>query len=183
MTTRKVAPPKGTWTIPVEFSATEAQKLLIESEVPKTIAKLGEGIDGLDINVVPISGEWQGARHVPEEKASKWSIQEQYDELYTDTKDGPVVLYLHGGAYIVCSIDSHRPLTTRMAADCGGRLFSVKYRLAPQSQFPAALIDALVAYKYLIDPPPGALHKAIDPSRIVIAGDSAGVQITFTLLS
>jgi acetyl esterase/lipase len=174
----KVTPPKGTWAIPVEFSATEPQQQLIEAEVRKTIAKLGTGIDRLDVNIATIKGEWQGARQVPEQKAAKWSIQEQYAELYADTKDAPVVLYLHGGAYIVGSIDSHRPLTTRMAADCGGRLFSVQYRLAPQHQFPAALIDALLAYKYLIDPPPDALHKAIDPSKIVIAGDSAGVLTT-----
>ena len=62
-----------------------------------------------------------------------------------------------------------------MAKDSGGRVLAVQYRLAPQDEFPAALVDAVLAYKYLIDPPEGALHKPVDPSRIVIAGDSAGV--------
>lgn len=63
-----------------------------------------------------------------------------------------------------------------MARDAGGRVLAVQYRLAPQDEFPAALVDAVMAYKYLVDPPKGALHKAVDPSKIVIAGDSAGVR-------
>jgi acetyl esterase/lipase len=109
------------------------------------------------------------------EKSEKRSIEEQYAELYQDTKEAPVVLYLHGGAYIVASPDTHRAMTLRLAKGFGGRVFSVRYRLAPQDPFPAALIDAIMAYKYLIIPPAGALHAPIDPTKIVIAGDSAGV--------
>ena len=175
MTTKSLAPPKGMWTIPVSIPTSNPEKQFIAAEVRKVITKLGSGIDGLDINVAEISGEWQGVKQVPNKKSKKQSIVEQYAELYQDTKDAPVILYFHGGAYIVASPDTHRAMTLQLAKGCGGRVFSVRYRLAPQNPFPAALIDAVLAYKYLIIPPAGALHQAIDPTNIVIAGDSAGV--------
>lgn len=58
----------------------------------------------------------------------------------------------------------------------------LRYRLAPQNPFPAALLDAFIAYLYLLYPPPGALHKPIPASKITIAGDSAGGGLTFSLL-
>src|SRR5579859_575322 len=162
------------WTVEVPISPPEDKKGF-EEEVRRIVAKLGAGIGGLKVNAEEISGEWQGVQRVPHEKASRWTKEEQYAELEQDTKDRPVILYLHGGAYIVCTPDTHRQMTFRYARECGGaRVFSVRYRLAPQHQFPAALVDAILAYKYLIDPPPGALHAAVDPSKIVIAGDSAG---------
>lgn len=175
MSTRPLIPPKGMWTIPVTISTSNPEKQFVEAEVRKVIAKLGPGIDRLDVNVAKISGEWQGVKHVPDEKSEKWSTQEQYAELYKDTKEAPVILYLHGGAYILASPDTHRDMTLRLAEGCGGRVFSLRYRLAPQDPFPAALVDAVLAYKYLIYPPEGALHQPVDPSNIVIAGDSAGV--------
>lgn len=57
------------------------------------------------------------------------------------------------------------------------RVFSIDYRLAPQHPFPAAVEDALAAYMYLIDGP-----DKIDPSKIVVAGDSAGGGLTLALL-
>jgi acetyl esterase/lipase len=176
MTTRVQAPPKGTWSIPVRITPTNQVKQGIENELKKVITKLGPGIEKLSIDCnTELDAEWQAVRHTPDDKSSQWTVEEKYAELYNDTQDGPVILYLHGGAYIVCSIDTHRPLTARMAKDSGGRVFAVQYRLAPQHEFPAALVDAVLAYKYLIDPPRGALHKPVDPSKIVIAGDSAGV--------
>jgi acetyl esterase/lipase len=171
------------WTIPVTISASNLEKQLIEAEVRKSIAKLGQGVDRVDITAADISGEWQGVKHVPDEKSQKWSTEEQYDELFQGTKDGPVILYLHGGAYIVASPDTHRVSTLRMAEGCGGRIFSLRYRLAPQDPFPAALIDSVLAYNYLIDPPEGALHLPVDPAKIVIAGDSAGVYLFGMMLT
>lgn len=178
MTTKVKAPPKGTWTIPVTIHPTEEEKRGIESEVRKVIAKLGPGIDKLTVSCsTDLHAEWQAAKNTPDYKSSNRTNEENYAELDQQTQDGPVILYLHGGAYIVCSIDTHRPLTARLAKDCGGRVFAVNYRLAPQNEFPAALVDAVMAYKYLVDPPRGSLHKAVDPSKIVIAGDSAGVRL------
>ncbi len=52
------------------------EKQFVEAEVRTVIAKLGPGIDRLDVNVAEISGEWQGVKHVPENKSAKWSIEE-----------------------------------------------------------------------------------------------------------
>jgi acetyl esterase/lipase len=175
MTTKPLQPPKGMWVIPVTFTTSNPKKQLIEAEVRKSIEKLGQGIDRLDVRVAEISGEWQGVKRVPNNKSKKWSREKQFAELQQDTTDAPVILYFHGGAYIVASPDTHRIMTLRLAEGCGGRVFSLRYRLAPQNPFPAALIDAILAYKYLIDPPEGALHQPVDPAKIVIAGDSAGV--------
>ncbi|WFD45205.1 hypothetical protein MPSI1_003883 [Malassezia psittaci] len=93
-----------------------------------------------------------------------------------------VMLYIHGGAYYFGSINTHRFQILRIARKFGGFSFAVNYRKAPQFPFPCALQDCLAAYLYLIDPPENAKHPAIDPSRIVIAGDSAGGGLSLALL-
>lgn len=69
-----------------------------------------------------------------------------------------------------------------MTSDIRGRAFAINYRKAPQFPFPCALQDALAAYLFLIRPPPNAGHEAIDPSQIVLAGDSAGGGLALALL-
>ncbi|MCO5973474.1 alpha/beta hydrolase [Actinoallomurus soli] len=76
------------------------------------------------------------------------------------------ILYLHGGGYAFCSPRTHRTLTSRLAADTGLPVLAPRYRLAPEHPFPAALEDALAAYRWLL--------TELPPSRIVIAGDSSG---------
>jgi monoterpene epsilon-lactone hydrolase len=84
------------------------------------------------------------------------------------------ILYLHGGAYIVCSPRTHRPITSRLAVDTGLPVLVPRYRLAPEHPFPAPLEDALAAYKWL-------LARGVPASRIVIAGDSAGGHLAACL--
>jgi acetyl esterase/lipase len=83
-------------------------------------------------------------------------------------EQGPVLLYLHGGGYIACSPETHRPLVGSLVQRLGGRGYVPRYRLAPEHPFPAALEDAQAAYRYLLD------VERVPPERIVIAGDSAG---------
>ncbi|KAG0152013.1 hypothetical protein CROQUDRAFT_650604 [Cronartium quercuum f. sp. fusiforme G11] len=94
----------------------------------------------------------------------------------------PCMLYIHGGAYYFGSINTHRYSISRYARKMGGRAFAVNYRLAPQYPFPCALADCLAAYLYLIRPPPEAKHRPVDPSKLVIAGDSAGGGLSLALL-
>ncbi|KAI8914186.1 Alpha/Beta hydrolase protein [Gorgonomyces haynaldii] len=84
-----------------------------------------------------------------------------------------VILYLHGGAYVVSSRRTHRTITWRLSkyADC--RLLVIDYRLAPKHTYPSAIFDALAAYQYLVNPPDPSLPK-YDPSQISFCGDSAG---------
>lgn len=93
-----------------------------------------------------------------------------------------VMLYLHGGAYYFGSINTHKYAILKAATKYGGMAYAVNYRKAPQFPFPCGLQDCLAAYLYLIDPPPDAPHAAIDPARLVIAGDSAGGGLTLALL-
>ena len=85
------------------------------------------------------------------------------------------ILYLHGGAYIAMSPRTHRSLTSRLATWSDSRLFALDYRLAPEHPFPAALDDAVAAYHALI-------AAGTPPSRIVVAGDSAGGGLALALL-
>jgi len=77
------------------------------------------------------------------------------------------VLYLHGGGYVIGSLDSHRHMVAEVGRACGARALSLGYRLAPEHPFPAPVEDSLAAYKFLLD-------SGIRPGRIAIAGDSAG---------
>lgn len=82
-------------------------------------------------------------------------------------KSAPILLYFHGGGYLVGSLDSHRGLVARIAQELGWRVIHVDYRLAPENPFPAALEDAVAVWKWL-------LEQGYDPAKIAIAGDSAG---------
>jgi len=80
---------------------------------------------------------------------------------------GRVILYLHGGGYMIGSPRSHRHLAAAIAAAAGASALAIDYRLAPEHPFPAAVDDALGAYRWL-------LEQGTAPERVVIAGDSAG---------
>jgi acetyl esterase/lipase len=89
---------------------------------------------------------------------------------WTSTPDadrGKSVLYLHGGGYVIGSLDSHRHLVAEIGRAAGSRGLAIEYRLAPEHPFPAAVDDALAAYRFL-------LSGGIRPGSIAIAGDSAG---------
>jgi acetyl esterase/lipase len=77
------------------------------------------------------------------------------------------ILYLHGGGYVIGSLDSHRHLVAEAGRAAGCWALALDYRLAPEHPFPAAVDDAVAAYRYL-------LGRGIRPGRIAIAGDSAG---------
>ncbi len=84
---------------------------------------------------------------------------------------GPLVLYLHGGGYVIGSPKSHRHLVCQLAHSMAGEAYSLDYRMAPEAPFPAAVDDAVDAYQALIAAHPGR--------GIVIAGDSAGGGLAF----
>jgi monoterpene epsilon-lactone hydrolase len=90
--------------------------------------------------------------------------------------DDGAILYLHGGAYLLCSAQTHRPITGRLALDTRLPVLALNYRLAPEHRFPAALDDAVAAYNWL-------LTQGLAPGRIVIAGDSAGGHLAASLVA
>jgi acetyl esterase/lipase len=85
------------------------------------------------------------------------------------------ILYLHGGGYIACAPGDCRPITTGLARLARRRVFVPDYRLAPEHRFPAALDDAVAAYRWLLD-------QGVAPGTIALAGDSAGGGLVFGVL-
>lgn len=100
----------------------------------------------------PIHGEWVGAPGGP----------------------GRTLLYFHGGGFVAGSPETHRALVGRLVEASGVGAFSVKYRLAPECFFPAAVRDGIDAYRAL-------LAKGVSGSSIVLAGDEAGGGLAFAV--
>lgn len=88
-----------------------------------------------------------------------------------ETSANRTLLYFHGGGYLIGSSKSHAPVVSELATRTKTTAYSMDYRLAPEAPFPAAPEDGLASYRGLID-------MGIDPSSIVIAGDSAGGGLT-----
>ncbi|HSD69132.1 MAG TPA: alpha/beta hydrolase [Woeseiaceae bacterium] len=100
----------------------------------------------------------------------EWLVPEKCDEA-------PVILYLHGGIYMLGSAGTHRRMVSFIARAAGMRALIPNYRLAPEHPFPAAIEDATLIYRKM-------LEQGIDAASMAIAGDSAGGGLTMaTLLS
>jgi acetyl esterase/lipase len=86
-----------------------------------------------------------------------------------------VLLYLHGGGYCIGSINTHRGMAARLAQACRARALNLDYRLAPEHPHPAAVDDAVAAYRWLLD-------RGVAPAQIVLGGDSAGGGLVMATL-
>ena len=93
--------------------------------------------------------------------------------IYTPNGEGPfpVIVYYHGGGWTIGSIESHDPVTRRLASESESIVVSVDYRLAPEHPFPAAVEDSLAAFEWVVA---NAAELGGIPSKIAVAGDSAG---------
>ena len=89
--------------------------------------------------------------------------------------DSKVVLYFHGGGYIIGSPRTHRPMLAELSQASGARVLALDYRLAPEHPFPAPVEDAVASYRWL-------LNEGYDPARIAVAGDSAGGGLTVAMM-
>lgn len=85
-----------------------------------------------------------------------------------------MILYFHGGGLVAGSPESHRPLIAKLVEASGVPAFSVKYRLAPECFFPAAVRDGIDAYRAL-------LGRGVTASSIILAGDEAGGGLVFSV--
>jgi len=92
-----------------------------------------------------------------------------------DELRGGVMLYLHGGGYTCGSIEYARGFASVLSAECGMRVLTVEYGLAPENPYPAAVNDALMAYDKLTS-------SGVEPSKIVLVGESAGGGLCYALL-
>lgn len=100
--------------------------------------------------------------------SAEWSVAD-------GAVEDKVILYVHGGGYVMGSAGSHRDVTGRLSKASGARVLSLNYRLAPEHPFPAPVDDAVAAYRWL-------LAQGISSSNVAIAGDSAGGGLAFATL-
>jgi acetyl esterase len=83
----------------------------------------------------------------------------------------PVLLYLHGGGFVIGSLATHDALCRQLAQRSGGAVLALDYRLAPEHRFPTAVDDAWAALQWLVVHAPSL---GADPARVAVGGDSAG---------
>jgi monoterpene epsilon-lactone hydrolase len=131
------------------------------------VADLRAGFEAL-MRTIPVPGDVK--------KASTTVGGVDAVEVTVDGIDSAnVVLYFHGGVYVIGSADFSVPLVADLARRSNARAISVDYRLAPENPYPAAVEDATAAFQ-------GLLSQGVDPGNIAIAGESAGGGLTAALL-
>ncbi|HXU59543.1 MAG TPA: alpha/beta hydrolase fold domain-containing protein [Verrucomicrobiae bacterium] len=86
----------------------------------------------------------------------------------------PVLVYFHGGGWILGNLDTHDRIMRLLAEKSGAAVLGVDYRLAPEHKFPAAYDDALAAFEHLRREGPAL---GIDTTRLALGGDSAGANL------
>jgi len=142
-----------------------AQRSVIPPEIdPVTMRANMESMTGL----LPLPPDVTAASTTVNDVPAEWVSTPEADAER-------VILYLHGGAYVVGSVNTHRDLAGRLSRASGARVLNVDYRLAPEHPHPAAVDDATAAYRWLLD----AGHE---PAELAVAGDSAGGGLTIATL-
>lgn len=114
-----------------------------------------------DVHVAGPAGDLRARLFVPDERAADAS--------------SPLLVYFHGGGWVVGDLDSHDAPCRALARSGGVRVLSVDYRRAPEDRFPAAVDDALAAFRWAVA---HAGELGADPDRIAVGGDSAGGNLS-----
>jgi monoterpene epsilon-lactone hydrolase len=133
-------------TIAARPRATEIAQMRIDSDARGLASGLAADVTVQPVNANGVKAEWTSTPRADPANA---------------------ILYLHGGGYVICSLDSHRHLAAEVGRASGARTLAIDYRLAPEHPFPAPVEDAVAAYRYMLD-------SGLQPNRIAFAGDSAG---------
>lgn len=160
------------WVFPGKF---EHAKIIIDDNAFLSAAVYKAlDLDASNLKFIPherttLSGEWI------ENNASKNSKN--------------VILFLHGGAHIFLSPNTHRVITTRLSQNCDAKVFALDYRLAPEAPFPSAIEDALAAYVALVKPFGfdsnchfEGNYVPVTPNKLIVMGDSSGGCLSLQLL-
>ena len=131
---------------------------------------------------------WTERRQRLDEVGSVWPVADDIKLEPVDVDDVPsewsiapgsdasrILMFFHGGGYCSGSILSHRRLVSEAGRAAGARTLAVGYRLAPEHPFPAALEDALTAWRFL-------RRDGFEAKHIAVGGDSAGGGLTLALM-
>ncbi|MBF6561300.1 MAG: alpha/beta hydrolase [Candidatus Binataceae bacterium] len=138
----------------LESGATTPQQLRVVFEQMAAGTPLAADIKCEKVSAGGVEAEWIAAPNASADRA---------------------VLYLHGGGYVIGSINTHRDLMGRISRASGARVLGINYRLAPEHPFPAAVDDSVAAYRWMI-------AQGLRPNRVAVAGDSAGGGLTVATL-
>ncbi len=158
-------------TAELDFLVDRLRQRAAERPDTPTVQEMREGFDELanflptpaDVRVEPVDAGGVAAEMVAAPIADK-------------AADGArSILYLHGGGYVIGSPHTHRTLAYDLSKAAGARVLNVDYRLAPEHPFPAAVDDAVAAYRWF-------LANGANPATTVIGGDSAGGGLTVATL-
>jgi len=137
---------------PIQGDTIEAMRSSLDAAVGGL--ELPPGVESEIVDVGGVRAEWTAAPGADSARA---------------------VVYFHGGGYTLGSIQSHRPLVTKLSQAAGARVLNVGYRLGPEHPYPAAVEDAVAAYRFVLD-------SGVPSGRTAIAGDSAGGGLTAACL-
>lgn len=110
-----------------------------------------------------------------QEKAGDQAVIGEWIRPAGSAQSEHVILYLHGGGYVSCTSQTHRPITTALARLSRCRVFSLDYRIAPEHPFPAAVDDAAAAFRWLA-------ANGEPAKNIAVAGDSAGGGLALAMM-
>lgn len=133
--------------------ARETMRLLTEERIP-----LAPRIDTFDLQIVAEGSTLPARRFVPDSVADPRTV----------------ILYFHGGGYVIGSVETHDPFCRRLAAISGYEVVSVEYRLAPEHPYPSALNDGAAAARWASSP---EIKNEFGWSRTLLGGDSAGANL------
>jgi acetyl esterase/lipase len=164
---RRIVPARGAWRrrwVNLFLRLTTKRQMLAELDImrfratqeafDRKLAYFDPGVRRTHVDVGGIAAEWIEA---PESRRER------------------VILYLHGGAFVLRFPKTHGGMVGRWCRGLGARALMVDYRLAPEHPFPAGVGDCHAAYRWL-------LAQGCDPRSIVVAGDSAGGNLTLAML-
>ncbi len=168
--------------IPVTFDSPEPSEaangvtdyLLERMKVTETLSETRERFNEMglsrefDCTFQPATAEFDGLS-VPGE----WTVVDGADP-------GKRLLYIHGGAFMLGSPISHRPIIANIAKRTGCVVFAPDYRLMPENRRKASIVDSRAAYQWVLENGP---HGPAATEKISVAGDSAGGNLTLCLVN
>ncbi len=145
----------------LETLSVTAARTRVARDVRTFTGAVVRGVAVADLTVAGGAGPLRARLYVPEQPVIA-GLGERLDSL---------LVFFHGGGFVVCDLDTHDNPCRFLARHAGVRVLSVDYRRAPEAVFPAAADDALAAFRDVVR---RAAEWGIDPARIGVGGDSAG---------